>query len=86
MSITDDFFEGRLCPAYKKADTAEYNNAVKENEELWTKLKPGLSEKQTELMEKIIDNHSILVYEYGKEMFKKGFSLGLRLTAEAFSE
>ena len=86
MSITDDFFEGSLCPAYRKADTPRSRKALKENDELLEKLKPDLSKKQNEHIEKIIDNHFIIEYEYGKEMFKKGFSIGLRLAAEAFSE
>lgn len=86
MNILDDFFEGKLYPADKKPNNPEYQKAVELNEKITDKLKAELSKKQFNRIKDINFNHLIIEYEYGKEMFLEGLSMGIMLTAEAFSK
>ena len=49
------------------------------------KLNEALCEEAKSMLSKLIDDYNVVFCEEREDIFVKGFSLGLRLAAEAFS-
>ena len=84
MSIIREFYEGELHPNEIDFKNHKYKLAYAQYEQLYEKLKKTLSKKQLKLLESLNDRVFIKEYEYGREMFAVGFSLGVQFTAEGF--
>ncbi|MCC8044408.1 MAG: hypothetical protein LIP12_02775 [Clostridiales bacterium] len=84
MSIMDSLFDGKIYPAEQAVSSdPNYEKTSREIEILMEKLEEKLTKEDYDLVEKVCDLLSITQDIQNKEMFRYGFSLGLRLMREA---
>lgn len=84
MSTIREFYEGNLRPNEANFKNKKYSLSYMRREQLTEKLKNTLSKKQLKLFESINSCCIDIEYEFGREMFAVGYSLGVKFTAEGF--
>lgn len=84
MDFLDELYKGEINPLDNFSMSADYRKASFQQDNHYCQLENSLSTEQKRLLEKLWDCKTDVEYEYGKQMFKTGFSLGLKLAAEAF--
>lgn len=83
MNAISDLYEGekRYNETRFKNKAYSLNYAALDN--LRETLGKSLTEENKELLDEIFEKFCNIEFEYGREMFITGFSLGVQLTAES---
>jgi len=84
MSTIRDFYEGDIRPNEVNFKNKKYSSAFTQREHIMERLNKSLSKKQLKLLAQLDSCYFNMEFEYGREMFTEGFSLGTKLTAESF--
>lgn len=84
MSVIDELYMGNIRPLENFSTNKEYQQAQKKRNEYFDKIKQELPKDKKNLLEKLWSKSADMEYEFGKEMFKSGFSLAIRLTSEIY--
>lgn len=84
MDIFSDLFSGNIRPIENFEENKTYRVAREKYDECYENIKSELSKKNRRLLDEFWEANSDMEYEFGKQMFKEGFSLALRLFCESF--
>ena len=84
MIFLDELYKGEINPLDSFAMSSDYRKASFQQDKIYNQLENSLSKEQKRMLEKLWDCKADVEYEYGKQMFKAGFSLALKLAAEVF--
>lgn len=84
-SIIEDLYTGQIAPKYSKVEqTEEFLFHRKEYLELGAKLRASFDEETTKLFEKYLEHSEQLIYIENQRLFRDGFVIGGKITAEIF--
>lgn len=86
MDIIRKLYSQEIKPSEQPFENAVYDTAFTQFEDLWAELKQYLTPEQYEAIKKIADNRLIMEFEYGREMFYRGFITGAEFFGEVFTD
>lgn len=84
MKEIEDLFNGRIRPFENLSLNRRYFDLHRELDEDLFKIKEKLSEEDKRLVDKADNQYRLIEEEILSQVFKNGFSLGVKLTAEGF--
>ena len=84
MAVIEELFNGCICPFENLNLSKSYFDMQNELSKILISLEERLSEEDKELFEKMKNQYTLVETEAFENVFRDGFSLGVRLTAECY--
>lgn len=84
MNILDELYEGNLRPGEERFKNKNYTEASIQRQQYQKLIENELSDVKLAVIENMNGCIADMEFEFGKEMFKTGFSLALKISAESF--
>ena len=84
MDFINALYQGELNPHDNFSMNTDYKKADLRQTECYSRLETTLSKEQKKMLEELWDCKTDAEYEYGKQMFKSGFSMAIKLSVEVF--
>ena len=86
MTAIEELYAGNIRPTSRPCLSEKYRTAQSEQDKYYSEIEELLPENERSTLEKLWDSTADMEYEMGLEMFKTGFALGVRLTAECYNK
>ena len=84
MSNIDELYAGNIRPLETFSANKEYFEAQVKRNRYFDEIKEELPKSKKSLLEELWNASADMEYEFGKEMFKKGFYLALGFTFDMY--
>lgn len=85
MTTLEELYFGKLNPENTVYNNNEYKMAKEQFYRTIEYLRSDISHENREFLDQLSHDHRQMELEHGKEMFRIGFSLAMKLCSEAFS-
>ena len=85
MTILEELYFGKINPENAAYHNKNYNASKEQFYRTIEILRSDVSRENRDFLEQLSLEHRQMELEHGKEMFRMGFSLAIKLCAEAFS-
>lgn len=85
MSALEELYFGKLNPENTTYDNANYKSAKERFYATIEYLRSDISHENRDFFDQLSFEHRLMEIEHGKEMFRIGFSLAMRLAAESYA-
>ena len=85
MTTLEELYFGKLNPENTAYNNKEYKMAKEQFYRTIEFLRSDISHENREFLDQLSHEHQQMELHHGKEMFRAGFSLAMKLSAEAFA-
>ncbi len=85
MTTLEELYFGKLNPENTAYHNSEYRAAKDQFYRTIELLRSDISHENRDFLDQLSHEHRQMELEHGKEMFRTGFSLAMRLAAEAYA-
>ncbi len=85
MTTLEELYFGKLNPENTVYHNSEYKAAKEQFYRTIEFLRTDISHENRDFLDQLSHEHRQMELQHGKEMFRAGFSLAMKLAAEAFS-